>query len=75
MLVATGQAAATLYASSYAHDVVAAGLIVSEAGGRITDVFGEPQRYDRGVRGSIISNGAVHGELVTIAKRHQVLPA
>jgi fructose-1,6-bisphosphatase/inositol monophosphatase family enzyme len=45
-------------------DVAALKVIVEEAGGRVTDIFGRDQRYDRDINGAIISNGVVHDELV-----------
>lgn len=72
MLVATGQMSATMYLGGGSHDVAATRLIVAEAGGRVTDVFGNEQRYDQGVKGEIISNGHVHDALLEIADRHRL---
>ena len=43
-------------------DLAAGALLVEEAGGRVTDLQGEP--YHLGVRNVVASNGAVHGELL-----------
>lgn len=69
MLVATGQIAATVFPGAGAHDTATAKLIVEEAGGKVTDVFGNEQRYDQPVKGAIMSNGAVHSELVSLAQQ------
>lgn len=48
-------------------DVCAGGLIVTEAGGRATDLRGTPLRYNRRdprVYGILATNGAVHAELL-----------
>jgi myo-inositol-1(or 4)-monophosphatase len=37
---------------------------VEEAGGKVTDLDGKEQRYDRDINGFIASNGLVHGELI-----------
>lgn len=50
-------------------DIAAAKIIVEEAGGRVTDLFGKEQRYDKDIKGAIISNGKVHDEVVDILKR------
>ena len=50
-------------------DVAAAKIIVEEAGGRVTNLFGEDQRYDTDIKGAIISNGKVHSEVVETIKK------
>ena len=69
-LVADGGFAATIFTWNKAKsvDVAAAKVIVEEAGGRATDVFGNNQRYDKDIRGTIMSNGMVHGDIVQIFK-------
>ena len=49
-------------------DLAAAKVIVEEAGGRVTDLFGNEQRYDQDVRGAIISNGITHQEALAALK-------
>lgn len=71
-MVANGQVGAQVFVGNGAHDVAAAKLLVEEAGGRVTDLFGNDQRYDQAVTGAIISNGLVHGQLVTLAGKHKV---
>ncbi|MBQ3393787.1 MAG: inositol monophosphatase [Oscillospiraceae bacterium] len=51
-------------------DIAAAKVIVEEAGGKVTDIFGNEQRYDLGdINGAIVSNGKVHGEIVALTRR------
>ena len=45
-------------------DIAAAKVIVEEAGGKVTDLFGNEQRYDESINGAIISNGLVHNEML-----------
>ena len=45
-------------------DIAAAKVIVEEAGGKVTDIFGEEQRYDQDINGAVISNGKVHEEVI-----------
>lgn len=49
-------------------DIAAVKVIVEEAGGRVTDLFGNEQRYDQDINGAIISNGIVHDEVIDILK-------
>lgn len=72
MLVASGQMAATVYLGFGAHDVATSKLIVEEAGGKVTNVFGDDQRYDQAVKGVIISNGLLHDKLVNLADEYKM---
>lgn len=51
-------------------DIAAAKVIVEEAGGKVTDLFGNEQRYDEGINGAIISNKKVHSEVVSVLKKN-----
>lgn len=47
-------------------DIAAAKVIVEEAGGKVTDLFGNEQRYDKDINGAVISNGKVHDEVINV---------
>jgi fructose-1,6-bisphosphatase/inositol monophosphatase family enzyme len=64
VMVALGFAAGTVYPYSSPWDMAAAAVIVTEAGGRISDLDGAAQRYDGPINGAVISNGRVHDQLV-----------
>lgn len=49
-------------------DIAAAKVIVEEAGGKVTDLFGNEQRYDEDINGAVISNGIVHQEVIDTLK-------
>ena len=51
-------------------DIAAVKVIVEEAGGKVTDLFGNEQRYDEPINGAVISNGIVHEELIKSAKEN-----
>ncbi len=65
-LVARGEFVASVFPGTKGKnvDIAAAKVIVEEAGGRVTDLFGNEQRYDKDITGAIISNGVVHDVLV-----------
>ncbi|NCU30348.1 inositol monophosphatase [Candidatus Saccharibacteria bacterium] len=65
-LVAKGEFVASLFPGTEGKnvDVAAAKVIIEEAGGKVTDIFGKEQRYDRPIEGAILSNGIVHNEIV-----------
>lgn len=51
-------------------DIAASYLIVTEAGGKVTNLYGEEQRYDRDIKGAIISNGVSHENMLEIVKKY-----
>ncbi len=65
-LVASGLAEGVVYANNSAHDFAAVKVIVEEAGGKVTDLWGNDQRYDQSLRGVIVSNGHIHKQLVAL---------
>jgi len=65
-LVASGLAEAVVYANNSAHDFAAVKVIVEEAGGKVTDLWGHEQRYDKPLKGVVVSNGHVHKQLVSL---------
>lgn len=66
-LVAAGEFAATVFGSTSCHDMTAGKIIVEEAGGRVTDLYGNiPARFDRDFPGQVCSNGLLHDELISI---------
>ena len=50
-------------------DIAAVKVIVEEADGKVTNLFGEEQRYDTDIKGAIVSNGKVHEEVVETIKQ------
>ena len=72
--VATGDYSLTIFTGTeHKHcDIAAVKVIVEEAGGKVTDLFGNEQRYDRSIKGALISNGKVHNEVVEVIKKHIV---
>ena len=66
--VAKGDYDAMIFGQGKPEDIAALAVIVTEAGGRVTDLFGNPQRYDTNIRGAVVSNGLIHGDLCEILK-------
>lgn len=69
-LVTTGQIVANVYGHSSPWDIAAIKVIVEEAGGKVTNLRGNEQRYDQPIKGAIVSNGFVHDELVGLVKEY-----
>lgn len=67
-LVAAGEFAFAIFPGRYAHDAAAVKILVEEAGGRVTNMLGEEQRYDRTIQGLVVSNGVLHNEIIKICK-------
>lgn len=53
-------------------DIAALKIIVEEAGGKVSNLFGEEERYDQDIHGAIISNAIIHPEVVEIVKKYIV---
>lgn len=51
-------------------DIAAVKVIVEEAGGKVTDIFGNEQKYDSDINGAIVSNAIVHEEVVEVLTRN-----
>ena len=68
-LVAAGEFMAEVYEYNSPWDGAAVKVIVEEAGGRVTDIDGNDQRYDRKpINGFVASNGLVHEEILRLIK-------
>jgi fructose-1,6-bisphosphatase/inositol monophosphatase family enzyme len=63
-LVAAGEFAASFFGGTSPHDMAAAAVIVTEAGGRVTDLEGNLWRpFSKGI---VASNGKIHDELLEV---------
>ncbi|MGF7228696.1 MAG: inositol monophosphatase family protein [Candidatus Saccharibacteria bacterium] len=71
-LLASGRLHGRLFAGGGEHDIAAVKVIVEEAGGKVTDIEGNDQRYDQRINGAILSNGTIHDELVASVKQFGV---
>lgn len=66
--VAKGDYEAMLFGQGKPEDIAALAVIVTEAGGKVTDLFGDEQRYDTNIKGAIVSNGLLHDQLCAVTK-------
>ena len=73
VLVAAGEFAAVIFPHTTVHDIAAIKIIVEEAGGKVTDIFGNEQRYDQSINGAIVSNSILHNKLVDLAKKFVII--
>lgn len=69
-LVARGEFVASVFPGTKGKnvDIAAAKVIVEEAGGKVTDLFDNEQRYDQDLHGAVLSNGIVHDDVVKYLK-------
>jgi len=65
-LIAEGAIEGRIFLHKGAHDIAAVKLIIEEAGGKVTDLNGNEQRYDRPINGAIMSNGIIHDKLLEL---------
>jgi myo-inositol-1(or 4)-monophosphatase len=66
-LVAAGEFSAQVYEYDKPWDAAAVKIVVEEAGGKVTDLLGQEQRYDQPINGFIAGNAAINGQLVAVA--------
>jgi len=67
-LVAQGSYDALLFGQGKPEDIAALAVIVTEAGGKVTDLFGNEQRYDRNIIGAVVSNGHLHNQICEVLR-------
>jgi fructose-1,6-bisphosphatase/inositol monophosphatase family enzyme len=67
-LVAAGEFTGTIFPGEQPNDTAAIKVLVEEAGGKVTDIFGNEQRYDRPIKGHITSNGIMHEKLLALVR-------
>lgn len=72
MCVASGEFNLAIYPGTKHKncDIAAVKVIVEEAGGKVTDLFGNEQRYDEDINGAVMSNGIVHQEVIDTIKKY-----
>lgn len=68
LLVACGEIAAMVGSSHHPWDGAAAKIIVEEAGGKVTDLYGNEQKYNQDIKGLLASNGLIHEQLLNLSK-------
>ena len=67
-LVACGEFDAILFPQHKPHDSAALKVIIEEAGGKVTDLFGEDQKYNSEIKGLLATNGLIHNQLIKMIK-------
>ena len=68
MLIATGELVGQVYKYDKPWDGAAVKVLVEEAGGKVTDLEGKEQRYDKEINGFVASNGLVHQKLLDLIR-------
>ncbi len=71
MLVASGKMSGVIFPGISPHDMAGVQLIVEEAGGKVTDLYGNKQFYNQQIKGAIVSNSYLHDELLKIVSGSQ----
>jgi myo-inositol-1(or 4)-monophosphatase len=69
LLVAIGEYGGILFSGTKPWDAAAVKIIVEEAGGKVTDLLGNEQRYDQPIRGLIVSNNILHNQFIELAQK------
>ena len=65
-LVASGEFSASIFGGPSCHDITPGKILIEEAGGRATDIYGKtPARFDQDMPGQLCSNGLVHDDILS----------
>lgn len=69
-LLASGEIDATIFPGPNGWETAAMHLIAEEAGGKATNIYGQPLQYGPNgeVKGHVISNGLIHDDLVQLVQ-------
>lgn len=67
-LVALGGFVGNIFTGRKPWDTAATKILIEEAGGKVTDLNGNDQRYDQETKGALMSNGKLHDQLLKIIK-------
>jgi len=73
-MIATGGFEGTAFSGTSAYDIAAPKIVIEEAGGKVTDLYGDEQRYDQNIKGAVLSNRYLHEELVKLVKEAGLKP-
>ncbi len=68
--VAQGKGTIAIFPGDKPWDIAAIDLILTEAGGTVTSLYGNKQRYDQEIQGAILSNGLVHEEALILVQEY-----
>ena len=69
LLVAQGEFIASIFLKKSSWDCAAVKLLIDEAGGKTTDLYGHEQRYDKPINGFVGSNGVIHEQLLELLSK------
>ncbi|KKP88083.1 hypothetical protein A2456_00315 [Candidatus Nomurabacteria bacterium RIFOXYC2_FULL_36_19] len=69
-LTAAGEFVGTIFPGNQPNDTAALKVLVEEAGGKVTNIFGNEQRYDRPIKGHLVTNGLLHTALLKLIQKH-----
>ncbi|MBI2611244.1 inositol monophosphatase [Candidatus Gottesmanbacteria bacterium] len=70
MMIAMGEFLGVVSSVISPWDGAAVKIIVEEAGGKVTDLFGQEQDYTKEIKGFIASNGKVHDILLELLRKN-----
>jgi fructose-1,6-bisphosphatase/inositol monophosphatase family enzyme len=66
VMVANGEFGAVIFSGEHPWDSAAPKIIVEEAGGKLTDLYGGDLNFRGKTKGHLASNGILHQELIDL---------
>ncbi len=70
VLVANGELIGSIFPHNTAHDLAAIKIIIEEAGGKTTDLYGNEIDFNKEINGFVASNGLVHDYILKKIKEN-----
>lgn len=68
-MVARGISTFSVFLGDTAHDIAPGAILVSEAGGQVSDLYGQPHNWRGDTLGAIYSNGITHATVTEIFRQ------
>jgi myo-inositol-1(or 4)-monophosphatase len=65
-MVASGRSAFAFFPGNTIHDIAPGALLVARAGGRVTDMYGNPLQWDNLTRGVVYAGRASHAQALSL---------
>ncbi len=69
LLIGCGKMSGVVFPMQDPWDAAPAKIIIEEAGGKVTDLFGQNQRYDKETTGFVVTKGKIHGQLLDVVQK------
>lgn len=67
-LVASGDLAGAVFSNTHVYEAATGSLLITEAGGKFTNLFGQEDRYDKKIHGFIAAPSPIHQTILEVVR-------